>query len=89
MTENSGFLSQSMDNAENDKDFTVDDLVLLKEMLLKLEKAIDEIKVKFTSPGLGETFEGGYMFSLLEKADVCKSIDDSQNRNYWLSFIIL
>lgn len=76
MAENSGFLSQSMDNAENEKDFTVDDLVLLKEMLLKLEKAIDEITVKNGVPGMGETFEGGYMFGLLEQANVCNHIDN-------------
>lgn len=76
MTENSGFLTQSMDNEENEKDFSVDDLVLLKEMLLSLEKAIDDITVKNSTPGMGETFEGGYMFGLLEKANVCNYIDN-------------
>lgn len=65
-------MSQSfnVDTADGEKDFTMDDLVLLKEMLLSLEKAIDEIPVKCATPGMGETFEGGYMFSLLEKANV-------------------
>lgn len=55
---------------DDEKDFTMDDLVLLKEMLLNLEKAVDEIKVSNPAPGMGETFEGGYMFGLLEKANV-------------------
>lgn len=70
MVENGGVLTQTMENPDGDKDFTMDDLVLLKEMFLSLEKAVDEITVKNPIPGMGETFEGGYMFSLLEKANV-------------------
>lgn len=72
MADNGGSMSQSfnVDTADGEKDFQLEDLVLLKEMLLGLEKAIDEIPVKCATPGLGETFEGGYMFSLLEKANV-------------------
>lgn len=71
MAENGGVLTQSGEGGGDDeKDFSMDDLVLLKEMLLNLEKAVDEIKVSNPTPGMGETFEGGYMFSLLEKASV-------------------
>lgn len=55
---------------ENDEtpDFTVEDLTLLKEVFLTLEKAIDEIQIQ--TPGGGDTFQGGYIFGLLEKANV-------------------
>lgn len=54
---------------ENDApDFTVDDLTLLKEIFLNLEKTVDEIKLP--NPLNGETFTGGYIFSLLEMANV-------------------
>lgn len=70
MSENGGVLSQTMEHTDDDKDFDMDDLVLLKGMLLELEKAVDGIAIKSTLENLGETFEGGYMFSLLEKASV-------------------
>lgn len=55
---------------ENDEtpDFTIEDLTLLKQIFLSLEKAIDEIQIK--TPGGGDTFQGGYIFGLLEKANV-------------------
>lgn len=55
---------------ENDEtpDFTIDDLTLLKQIFLTLEKAIDEIQMK--TPSGGDTFQGGYIFGLLEKANV-------------------
>ncbi|XP_075992983.1 regulator of telomere elongation helicase 1 homolog [Anticarsia gemmatalis] len=48
------------------KDFTCDDLCLLKEMMLALEKAIDEITVGSE----GSTYPGGYIFELLSKAEI-------------------
>lgn len=71
MVNNDGSLIQNTTNAENSDapDFTVDDLTLLKEMLLSLEKAVDEINLPNLGPS-GETFTGGYIFSLLEKANV-------------------
>ncbi|XP_055389543.1 regulator of telomere elongation helicase 1 homolog [Condylostylus longicornis] len=50
------------------KDFTIDDLVALKEILLKFEQAIDEVELpnKFS----GTTFPGDYMFELYSKANV-------------------
>lgn len=53
-------------------DFTVDDLTLLKELFLGLEKTVDEVNLPNTMAGAGETFTGGYIFSLLEKANVRK-----------------
>lgn len=68
MINEDGSLVQNPNAMENDEttDFTADDLALLKEMLLGLEKVIDEIKLTIG----GETFTGGYIFSLLEKANV-------------------
>lgn len=48
------------------KDFTCDDLCILKEMMLALEKTIDEISVS----NEGSTFPGGYIFELLSKAEI-------------------
>ncbi|XP_043267015.1 regulator of telomere elongation helicase 1 homolog isoform X2 [Venturia canescens] len=50
------------------KDFTPEDLCILKAMFLELEKAIDEIKLKNTEGG--ETLPGGFIFELLEKASL-------------------
>lgn len=74
MVENGGSLPLSFDaggGAEEAKDFTVDDLVLLKEILLNLETAIDNIPMQSSLAGHGETFEGVYMFDLLAKVNVC------------------
>lgn len=71
MVENGGSMPLSLDvGNEEAKDFTVEDLALLKEILLNLEKAVDEIEVKNPLAGNGETFNGGYIFTLLEKANV-------------------
>lgn len=53
---------------EDAKDFTVDDVVLLKEMLLSLEQTIDDINIANTDDG--ETFEGAYIFKFLALANV-------------------
>lgn len=53
---------------EDKKDFTIDDLAILKEDLLNLEKAVDAIKI--TSAQDGATFDGSYIFDLLEQANV-------------------
>ncbi|XP_055586273.1 regulator of telomere elongation helicase 1 homolog [Uranotaenia lowii] len=50
------------------KDFTIDDLALLKEMLLTLEKTIDELKVMFSQGG--STFPGTYIFEIFESANI-------------------
>ncbi|XP_050344952.1 regulator of telomere elongation helicase 1 homolog [Nymphalis io] len=58
-------MDASLDNNQP-KDFTCDDLCILKEMMLAFEKAIDEISV---GPE-GSTYPGGYIFELLDKAEI-------------------
>lgn len=58
-----------MENSENvQKDFTADDLCILKAMFLELEKAIDAISI--VKRDEGDTFPGGYIFELLGKAQL-------------------
>ncbi|EDV92365.1 GH24089 [Drosophila grimshawi] len=61
--------SDSQDTAGPDepKDFTIDDLTLLKEMLLELEKAIDGVIVDNKADGA--TYPASYMYELLGKAN--------------------
>ena len=58
----------SFDTTPVQKDFTAEDLCILKAMFLELEKAIDAIQI--TRKDEGETFPGSYIFDLLGKADV-------------------
>ncbi|CAD7091451.1 unnamed protein product [Hermetia illucens] len=60
------------------KDFTVEDLALFKEMLLDLEKAVDEIEV--TPITGGTTFPGGFIFELLAKANITHGNQAMLNR---------
>lgn len=60
------FLMETSENVQ--KDFTADDLCILKAMFLELEKAIDSIKI--VKRDEGDTLSGGYIFELLEKAQV-------------------
>lgn len=60
------FLSEN--NAQ--KDFTAEDLCILKTMFLELEKAIDSIELKNCNEG--DTYPGGFIFELLEKIEVTK-----------------
>ncbi|CAH2241029.1 jg4099 [Pararge aegeria aegeria] len=53
-------------DANQPKDFTCDDLCILKEMMLALEKAIDEINIGTE----GTTYPGGFIFELLAKAEI-------------------
>lgn len=50
------------------KDFSAEDLCILKTMFLELEKTVDGIVL--TKRDEGETYPGGYIFDILEKADV-------------------
>lgn len=52
------------------KDFTAEDLCILKAMFLELEKAIDSIELKNVNEG--DTLPGGFIFELLEKAEASK-----------------
>ncbi|CAG9783483.1 unnamed protein product [Diatraea saccharalis] len=58
-------LDSTLDNSQP-KDFTCDDLCVLKEIMLALEKAVDEIKVSSE----GATFPGGFIFELLSQAEI-------------------
>ncbi|XP_028155975.1 regulator of telomere elongation helicase 1 homolog [Ostrinia furnacalis] len=58
-------LDLTVDNNQP-KDFTCEDLCVLKEIMLALEKAIDEISVGSE----GTTFPGGFIFELLAKAEI-------------------
>ncbi|CAG5011257.1 unnamed protein product [Parnassius apollo] len=64
-SENSEEMDATIDNNQP-KDFTCDDLCVLKEMMLALEKAIDEIDVG----NEGMTYPGGFIFELLSKAEI-------------------
>uniref|UniRef100_A0A182W5F6 Regulator of telomere elongation helicase 1 homolog n=1 Tax=Anopheles minimus TaxID=112268 RepID=A0A182W5F6_9DIPT len=55
-------------DGEKQLDFTLDDLVLLKEILLNVEKAVDEVSIMFSQGGT--TQPGTYIFDLLEKANI-------------------
>lgn len=59
--------SQDM-GGDEPKDFTLDDLTLLKEMLLELEKAIDAVSVDNVTEGT--TYPATMMYELLGKANV-------------------
>ncbi|XP_012273616.1 regulator of telomere elongation helicase 1 homolog isoform X2 [Orussus abietinus] len=50
------------------KDFTAEDLCILKTMFLELEKAVDEIKIQKREEG--DVMPGGYIFELLEKIEL-------------------
>lgn len=54
-------------NSSTPKDFSVDDLCILKAMFLELEKAIDAIPITKQD---GETLPGEFMLELMGKADL-------------------
>lgn len=64
---------EMQDSGDEPKDFTIDDLALLKEMLLEFEKAIDDIVVENKQEGA--TFPASYIFDLLGKANVSKKLN--------------
>ncbi|KAH8300994.1 hypothetical protein KR044_009055 [Drosophila immigrans] len=53
--------------ADEPKDFTLDDLTLLKEMLLELEKAVDGVVVQNKADG--QTYPASYIYELLGQAN--------------------
>lgn len=59
---------EMQDGGDEPKDFTLDDLALLKEMLLEFEKAIDNIVVENKQEGT--TFAASFIFDLLAQANV-------------------
>lgn len=62
---NEDLMDITVDNSQP-KDFTCDDLCVLKEIMLALEKSIDEIEIGKE----GSTFPGGFIFELLAKAEI-------------------
>lgn len=64
-SENCEEIEANVDNTQP-KDFTCDDLCVLKEMMLSLEKAIDEITVGSD----GSTYPGSFIFELLAQAEI-------------------
>lgn len=66
------------------KDFTLDDLAILKEILLALEIAIDNVEVP--KPTEGVTFPGDYVFELLQKANVSlRTYSNSKLKSFIIS----
>ncbi|XP_055531532.1 regulator of telomere elongation helicase 1 homolog [Wyeomyia smithii] len=64
-------MDKSVAIAEDDegkKDFTIDDLALLKEMMLALEKAVDNVPMMFSQNEV--TLPGTYIFDVLNKANI-------------------
>ncbi|XP_030569109.1 regulator of telomere elongation helicase 1 homolog [Drosophila novamexicana] len=59
--------AQDTGGPEEPKDFTLDDLTLLKEMLLELEKAIDGVVVD--NKAEGTTYPAAHIYELLGKAN--------------------
>ncbi|XP_062140101.1 regulator of telomere elongation helicase 1 homolog [Drosophila sulfurigaster albostrigata] len=53
--------------SDEPKDFTLDDLTLLKEMLIDLEKAVDEIVVENKTDG--QTYPASFIYELLAKGN--------------------
>lgn len=53
---------------EMTSDFSIDDLAILKDMVLCLEKELDNIEVKTLQDGV--TFDGDFMIEFLAKAKV-------------------
>ncbi|KAF4531782.1 hypothetical protein B566_EDAN011818 [Ephemera danica] len=62
--ETSGFSMEGTSAAV--KDFSQDDLCIMKTMFLELEKAMDHIEVS----GEGTTYPGNFMFDILAKASI-------------------
>uniref|UniRef100_A0A182N072 Regulator of telomere elongation helicase 1 homolog n=1 Tax=Anopheles dirus TaxID=7168 RepID=A0A182N072_9DIPT len=68
MTDAGGASAFDTDDDGDKKEFTLDDLCLLKEILLNVEKAIDELPTVFSQSST--THPGNYIYSLLEKANI-------------------
>lgn len=60
--------SVSFTNNETPKDFTPEELCILKEMLLEFEKSLDSQELK--NDPAGTTFSGEHVFEILGKAGV-------------------
>lgn len=56
-------------SGDEEKDFSAEDLVLLKSIVLNFEKEIDKISLPKNNEGI--TYEGKFIFEILERAGVC------------------
>lgn len=69
-------VTMSIDDSQLPNDFTLDDLCVIKTMLLELEKAVNNVELPKAVSGpdrgkiIGATFPGSYIFSLLGKAEI-------------------
>ncbi|XP_030378751.1 regulator of telomere elongation helicase 1 homolog [Scaptodrosophila lebanonensis] len=63
--------SQESSGGDEPKDFSMDDLALLKEMLFDLEQAIDAVQVENRQEGT--TYPANYIYTLLGKANFTHS----------------
>lgn len=61
--------TENLDFNDSPKDFSADDLCILKQILLDFEKEMDSIDLKKDSPE-GTNFEGNFIFELLSKCGV-------------------
>jgi regulator of telomere elongation helicase 1 len=57
-----------VDDAEENKDFSIEDAAKLKEIILKFESAIDSIDSVFSKQG--KTYHGGKLFELFKCAEI-------------------
>lgn len=61
-------ITGEFNSGDEEKTFSAEDLVLLKSMLLNLEKEIDRIALPKNNEGI--TYEGKYIFKILESAGI-------------------
>uniref|UniRef100_A0A336L6I5 Regulator of telomere elongation helicase 1 homolog n=1 Tax=Culicoides sonorensis TaxID=179676 RepID=A0A336L6I5_CULSO len=62
-----GLTSTDFSNDQEKQNFSLEDLATLKEVLLNLEKVVDDVAVNFTE---GSTFPGDHIFELFQKAGI-------------------
>lgn len=69
MSKDDGDILEYLDDGDDvEKDFTIDDLAKLKEIMLKFETTIDSIDNVYAK--VGRTFPGGKLFELLKTVDI-------------------
>ncbi|RZC32720.1 regulator of telomere elongation helicase 1 -like [Asbolus verrucosus] len=82
LTEN----SVDFNDKEVPKDFTADELCVLKQFFLDFEKVLDEIELTSSAPE-GTYFEGNHIFEMFNKAGVHISVEEAKKKggDDWLS----
>lgn len=66
------------------KDFTAEDLALLKTVFMAIEKEIDNIPLVSNGDKKSQTFAGSHIFSVLNKAEVESFSVKIERKNYSL-----